>query len=91
MKTRTMITATASALVIGSAASAGTIFNTTTNDLGNNQYQLVDTFTLNFNLKVAYVDSDLNGTIDSQFTLAGPADYDGLYTDLCDMTHLSPA
>ena len=45
MKTRTtfmMITATASATAIGSTATAGTIFNTTTNDLGNNQFQLVD-------------------------------------------------
>lgn len=84
MKTRTtfmMITATASATAIGSTATAGTIFNTTTNDLGNNQFQLVDQFTINYDLTVAYKDSDLNGTIDSQFTLGGPADYDGLYTD----------
>ncbi|MCP4834151.1 MAG: hypothetical protein GY895_05240, partial [Phycisphaera sp.] len=73
MKTRTMITTTAFALVIGSTATAGTIFNTTTNDLGNNQFQLVDQFTINYDLTVAYKDSDLNGTIDSQFILGGPA------------------
>lgn len=81
MKTRTMITTTAFALVIGSTASAGTSFNTTTNDLGNNQYQLVAQFTINYDLEVAYKDSDLNGTIDSQFTLGGPASYDGTYID----------
>lgn len=80
MKTITM-TAIAAVTAIGSSAFAGTIFNTTTNDLGNNQYQLVDTFTLNFDLSVAYVDSDLNGTIDSQFATGGPDSYDGEYID----------
>ena len=32
-----MMTAAVVATAIGSSASAGTIFNTTTNDLGNNQ------------------------------------------------------
>ena len=52
MKTRiTMMTmATVSAIAIGSSAMAGTVFNTTTNDLGSSQYQLVSTFTLNFDL-----------------------------------------
>ena len=85
MKTRTMIkmmTAAVVATAIGSSASAGTIFNTTTNNLGNNQYQLVDTFTLNFDLSVIYVDSDLNGTIDSTIdATAYPTSYDGEYID----------
>jgi len=81
MKTITM-TAIATATAIGSTASAGTIFNTTTNDLGNNQFQLVDTFTMNFDLSVIYVDSDLNGTIDSTIDASAyPTSYDGQYVD----------
>ena len=81
MKTRiTMMTmATVSAIAIGSSAMAGTVFNTTTNDLGGNQYQLVSTFTLNFDLSTAYVDSDLNGTVDSSFATGYTNDYDGTY------------
>ena len=60
---------------------AGTVFNTTTNDLGSNQYQLVSTFTLNFDLSTADVDSDLNGTIDSNFATGYTDDYDGFYVD----------
>ena len=78
---RITMTAIAAATAIGSTASAGTIFNTTTNNLDNDQYQLVDTFTLNFDLSVAYVDSDLNGTIDSQFATGGPSSHDGEYID----------
>jgi hypothetical protein len=85
MKTRittTMMTmATVSAIAIGSSAMAGTVFNTTTNDLGSSQYQLVSTFTLNFDLSTAYVDSDLNGTVDSSFATGYTNDYDGFYVD----------
>ncbi|MCP4764705.1 MAG: PEP-CTERM sorting domain-containing protein [Gammaproteobacteria bacterium] len=81
MKITTMVAMTAFALVIGSTATAGTIFSTTTNDLGGNHFQLVSQFTINVDLTVAYKDSDLNGTIDSQFTMGGPADHDSDYTD----------
>lgn len=81
MKTITM-TAIAAATAIGSTASAGTIFNTTTNDLGNNQYQLVDQFQFSFDVSTIYVDSDLNGTIDSTIPTGSTGASDsGFYTD----------
>ena len=85
MKTRTMITATVSAIAIGSIAAAGTMFDTTTKDLGGNQFQLVDTFTINYNLDTMYFDTDLNGTVDSTDDSSGEPwatdGYDGFYVD----------
>ena len=49
-RTTMMTKATVSAIAIGSIAVAGTVFHTTTNDVGSMQYQLVNTFTLNFDL-----------------------------------------
>ena len=80
-RTTMMTKATVSAIAIGSIAVAGTVFHTTTNDDGSMQYQLVNRFTLNFDLCTIELDSDLNGTVDSSSTSEYSSDYDGFNVD----------
>ena len=74
--------------ILGSTSAtalAGSSFDTALNELGPDQYQLVDTFTINYNLMTMYVDVDQNGTIDTTVDTSGQPwatpSYDGFYSD----------
>ncbi|MCH2161460.1 MAG: hypothetical protein MK085_06255 [Phycisphaerales bacterium] len=84
MKILTTIGAT---VVISTAttAFAGSSFDTGLTDLGGGQYQLQDTFTINYNLMTAYLDLDQNGTVDDIVDNSGEPwatpSYDAFYSD----------
>ena len=74
-------TAIAVAAVSVSAAMASTSsFVTTTNDLGNNAYQLVDQFDILYSGANAYIDWDLDNNPDSVVPIGAP-DSLGTYVD----------
>ena len=77
--------ASVSAIAIGTSAFAGSSFDTNLTDLGSDQYQLQDTFTINYNLMTAYIDFDQNGTVDTTVDTSGEPwatpSYDGFYSD----------
>ena len=84
--TKTMLAvASASAIAIGTSAFAGSSFDTNLTDLGSDQYQLQDTFTINYNLMTTYIDFDQNGTVDTTVDTSGEPwatpSFDGFYSD----------
>ena len=80
-----LVLASATAIAIGSSASAESSFEVDLTDLGGNQWQLTDQFTINYNLMTAYPDLDQNGTVDMTMDTSGEPwatpSFDGVYTD----------
>ena len=83
---KTGITLGALALAaVASTANAGSSFDTGLTNLGSGQFQLQDTFTINYNLMTAYIDIDQNGTVDTTVDTSGEPwatpSFDAFYSD----------
>ncbi len=81
----TLATVTICSLGLAATVHGGTSFNVDLNALGGDNWQLDDTFTINYNLNTAYLDLDQNGTVDTTVDTSGElwatSSYDGFYAD----------
>ena len=60
------------------------MFDVDLNALGGDNWQLDDTFTINYDLNTAYLDLDQNGIVDTTVDTSGnwaTSSFDGFYSD----------
>ena len=80
-----LASATICCLGLSVSAHAGTTFDVDLNALGGDNWQLDDTFTINYDLNTAYLDLDQNGTVDTTVDTSGEplatSSFDGFYSD----------